>query len=439
MIRRLARLLNLLIIGVLILAACSSEKSINEYLNDGRTHLENGELSKAIASLEEVLKRDPGLSEAHRLMGEALARSERWPESVTQFEAYQALANEDAAAYYWLGRAYVQTGDLKKAAATFGEGARIDPSFLESHSEEIAEAADDILKAGKSALDTNDLETATDLLTIVAPLVPGEGDIFILLGQAHQQANNLSQALQAFANALELSPELGLEYSNEIEELAQEGMETGQAAFDRGDLATAVEIVQSVTTVRPDDPKAHFLLGNIYNQANDYASAIQEYQNVLRLEPDSSSAHTNIGVVHYKMGDLQAAVQEYQLALDLEPDDAETHYLLGAAYVQMEQLELGKREFETALELNDQFAPPYIGLGNIYLLQSQVEMALEMAQKSIALSPNSPESFFLLGQVNIQMGNLSEARAALEKVLTLNPAQHWREQVQTMLESLDSE
>jgi protein O-GlcNAc transferase len=439
MVRRPTRILTFIVLVALLLSACSGKKSIDEYLRDGQAYLESGDTSKAIAALEEALKKDPGLAEAHRLLGEALQRSGRWPEAVKQFEAYQALAKDDPVAYLLLGQAYAKTGEMEKAATTFAEGVRIDPSFLVSHREEIAAAANDFLQAGKEALQAGDLATATELLTIVAPLVPGQGEVYILLGQAHQRANDVVQALTAFANAISVSPELATEYADEIEALAEQGLGMGQAALDSGDLATAAQIMEAVAALLPNDPKAHFLLGNVFNQANQFAQAIEQYQTVLRLEADSSSAHTNMGVVYYKMGDLETAIEEFNTALEIEPDDAETHYLLGAAYVQMEQLEQGEAEFEIALDLDDQLAPSYIGLGNVYLLRGDVGSALQMAQKAIALSPNSPEAYFLLGQVNIRLGNVIEARTALEKVLSLNPTSHWREQVERMLEGLESQ
>jgi cytochrome c-type biogenesis protein CcmH/NrfG len=184
------------------LSACAKSKTVEEYLKDGQNYLEDDDVSKAIASLEEVLKREPGQAEAHRLLGEALSREGRWPEAVAQFESYVNLDRDDAAALFSLGQAYVQTGDAVKAAQAFAEGARVDPSFLASHGEEIAAAADDILQAGRQALEAGDLATATQLLSIVAPLVPGEGDVYALLGEAHLQTNDVTKALGAFATAL---------------------------------------------------------------------------------------------------------------------------------------------------------------------------------------------------------------------------------------------
>jgi tetratricopeptide (TPR) repeat protein len=427
-----------LTISILILAACSSSKSAKEYVQDGRNYLESGERSKAIAALEEAIKREPELAEAHRLLGEALRDSGRWPEAVAEFKAYKTLASEDGAAYFLLGWAYAQTGDSKEAAATFAEGVDVDPSFLDSYQEEIAEVAEDILRDGREALAAGDLATANELLTIVASLVPDRGEVYFALGQAHLQADDMIQALAAFANAVSLSPELATEHAEEIAALAQRGLERGQAALDAGDLDTAAQIIGAVTALQPNEANAFFLMGNIYNQANLFVQAIEQYQTVLKLEPDSSSAHTNMGVVYYKMGDLEMAIQEYDAALRIEPDDAETHYLMGAAYVQMDQLEQGMTEFIAALTLDDQLAPAYVGLGNVYLLQGDLELALDALEQATALSPNSPEAFFALGQVYIQLGNVAEARSALERVLSLNPDPRWREQAERLLESLNS-
>ncbi len=433
-----ASLSALLLLSVLILSACSGEKRVEEYLSDGQKYLESGDLSKAIAALDEALKRDPGSAEAHRLLGEALGRSERWPEAVKEFEAYRTLAKQDTAAYFLLGRAYVQTGELEKAAAAFAEGVRVDPTALDSHREEIAAAAEDILRAGQEAMAAGDRATATELLTLVAPLVPGQGAVYFALGQAHLEANDVVQALVAFANAVSLSPELGAEHADELNPLAQKGLELGQAALDAGDLNTAAQIVSAVIRLLPDEPKAHFLLGNIYNQANQLMQAIEQYQIVLNLEPASASAHTNMGVVYYKMGELETAIREYTLALQIEPDDPETHYLLGAAHVQREELEQAKVEFEAALAQDDQLAPAFIGLGNVHMLEGDLEAALGALEQATALSPTSPEAYFALGQVHIQLGNVAEARTALERVLALSPDPRWREQAQRLLESLNS-
>ncbi|MCP4536438.1 MAG: tetratricopeptide repeat protein, partial [Chloroflexi bacterium] len=196
------------------------------------------------------------------------------------------------------------------------------------------------------------------------------------------------------------------------------------------------------------EAKAHFLLGNIYNQVNQLDQAMEHYQTVLRLDPDSSSVHTNMGVVHYKTGELEAAIQEFDTALQLEPDDAETRYLLGAAYVQMamspsgqvqaELIAQGQAEFETALTLDDQLAPAYIGLGNVYILQEEFELAQSVLEEAVTLSPNSPEAYFALGQVHYSMNDIAAARSAWEHVLALNPDPAWQEQTERMLESLGS-
>jgi protein O-GlcNAc transferase len=443
MVKQLVRMVILLVfVFPLLLGAilgCSAEKTADQYLGEGRDYLEKGEPSKAIAALEEALKRDAELAEAQRLIGEALKENGRWAEALDHFKIYQTLAGDDPAAYLSLGEAYAKTGDLEKAATAFSEAARLDPSYLEKHSEEISAAADTFLKAGRRALEEGDLAMATELLSAVAPLVPGQGELYVLLGQAQQQAGNTVQALTAYANAIELSPELVGQYAAEIEALAQQGIEQAEAAADSGELERAVETMQAVITLRPDESRPHFVLGNFYNEADQLLQAIEQYEAVLAIDPDNASALTNLGVVYYKMGDLDKAIATYQDALAVEPDDAETHYLLGAAYVQMERLAESKAEFDRAIELNDQLAPPYIGLANIQLLQGDLDAALQALEKAIELAPSSPEAYFALGQVYLQQGNIEEARTALEQVLTLNPAPHWRQQVENILQSLESE
>ncbi len=436
---RCTRWLTLFILVVLLVSACSREKSAAAYLEDGRKNLESGDPLKAVAALEEALKREPGLAEANQLLGAALGQLDRWPEAVKPLEAYQALAPDQAQAYFALGEAYVQTGQLEKAVQIFAQGIQISPAYLSDHRAEMERITASILQAGQKALQAGDLPTASHLLDSVAPLVSGQGDIYLALGQAQLQAGDLGSALTAYGHAVGQNPELATEWSVEIDDLIQQGLERGQTALDAGDLSTATRLLQAVVALAPDLAQAHFVLGNAYNQADQLVQAKEQYETVLNLEPDSASALTNLGVVYYKAGDLDAAIQQFQQALHIESDDAETHYLLGAAYVQKEQLEQGKAEFKAALALDDQLAPPYIGLGNIYLLQADYDAALEALQQAITLAPNSPEAYFALAQVYIQLDDTDHARAALERVLSLNPAPYWRQQAETLLQSLTSD
>jgi len=67
----------------------------------------------------EFFKENP--AQIHFSNGMKNSLSNNLEEAVKEFEAYKALAKQDTAAYFLLGRAYVHAGDLEKAAAAFAE------------------------------------------------------------------------------------------------------------------------------------------------------------------------------------------------------------------------------------------------------------------------------------------------------------------------------
>jgi tetratricopeptide (TPR) repeat protein len=53
--------------------------------------------------------------------------------------------------------------------------------------------------------------------------------------------------------------------------------------------------------INPDDPEAHYNLGNALVQKGGLDSAITQYQEVLRLKPDFSPAQDNLAKVQALM------------------------------------------------------------------------------------------------------------------------------------------
>ena len=70
---------------------------------------------------------------------------------------------------------------------------------------------------------------------------------------------------------------------------------------------------------RPDNPRAHYNLGNILTVGKP-GEAISHYPEAVRLKPDYVDPHVNFGAVLFAQGELPEAIAQFTEAVRLKPD-----------------------------------------------------------------------------------------------------------------------
>ncbi|MDR2344243.1 MAG: tetratricopeptide repeat protein [Spirochaetaceae bacterium] len=74
-----------------------------------------------------------------------------------------------------------------------------------------------------------------------------------------------------------------------------------------GDNAGALEDLNLIVSLTPDDPQAYNSRGIIYEKCGDYTAARADYEHALWLNPDSAEARHNISNLNEKLGVLNLA------------------------------------------------------------------------------------------------------------------------------------
>jgi hypothetical protein len=94
----------------------------------------------------------------------------------------------------------------------------------------------------------------------------------------------------------------------------------GFAALQHGDIAAAVEQLETACRQMPDDYYAHMYLGAAYGQAERHANAVTVLTRAVELEPANPQARYNLGIALERAGWPQEALTAFQQALTLQPD-----------------------------------------------------------------------------------------------------------------------
>ena len=211
----------------------------------------------------DTLVRNPACLPARYNLGQALAEKGQTDEAIIQFQEAINLKPDLANAHTSLGNALLTKGQTNEAIGQYQEAIRVEP--------------DDALAYNN-------------------------------LGYALLRKGQIEEAIGQFQQALRLQPGFTLAQGNLATALEQKA-QTAEA-ISRDNEAIGLEQTQEAVRLNPDDPQAHYNLGNALARNNRMDEAIRQYQEALRLKPDSFQPHLALALILPRAGRLKdAAIQ----------------------------------------------------------------------------------------------------------------------------------
>ena len=111
-----------------------------------------------------------------------------------------------------------------------------------------------------------------------------------------------------------------------VEETAPEDpnavlIDQAEAAMQHDDFATAEATLQKVVAAKPDDYRAWFDLGYVYNATQRRTDAINAYRKAVAAKPDVFESNLNLGLLLAKQGDNAEAAKYLKAATQLKPSE----------------------------------------------------------------------------------------------------------------------
>jgi putative PEP-CTERM system TPR-repeat lipoprotein len=310
--------------------------------------------------------------------------------------------------------------------------------------------------------------------------LPDQVELLDRLGRSQQLAGEMTQAESTFQHLTELQPGRAQPYLRlaEVELLrdkpdsAKESLRRARSADPadrdavRASVAMALRakrypeataLVRDFQSIRPDDPIAAVLRGDVEAHQRHWAEAQSAYREAMAKAPQSGelalrlygalleggkqaeaeqlssrwqAAHpTDIGFAHQRASaamdakDWAGAEQQYRALLERRPDDIIALNNLAMALVRLEKpgaLPLAER----AAALAPDQAPVLDTLASVLTADRQLAKAIEWQRKSVELAPRATDYRMRLVKLYLQAGDKGRARdelAVLAKGDASNP------------------
>ncbi|KAK9853354.1 hypothetical protein WJX84_002688 [Apatococcus fuscideae] len=208
-------------------------------------------------------------------------------------------------------------------------------------------------------------------------------------------------------------------------------MEAGFRAASRHDYDKAIRCFEQALSIRPDDPRVFFRLGNALFAQQRYAESRRCFGQSLelaRLPEDGTllpKVHVNLGIAMEAEGLLLGACEHYREAAAQNADHFRALKLLGSALYALGDFEGARHELQQALQLQPDYADALCDLGCTFCALGQTGNARKAFSDALLVAPDHLEALFNKGNLHRQCSDFEDAVMCYEHVLRLDN-NHWR-------------
>ena len=194
-----------------------------------------------------------------------------------------------------------------------------------------------------------------------------------------------------------------------------------QAALEKQDYKSAVDLLTKYLADAPKDPVGHFQLGYAYTALKQWTQAAAEYKQAIALDPKLAPAQLNLGLVLLR-SDPAAAVEPLRQAATLSPNETRPQRLLAMALERSGQPAEAAAAYRTAVKIAPKDFDAHYELARILLSLKQPAQAEPEFRQALALQPKSPDALAGLAESLAEQNKTDEGTKELEAYLAVRPA-----------------
>jgi tetratricopeptide (TPR) repeat protein len=183
----------------------------------------------------------------------------------------------------------------------------------------------------------------------------------------------------------------------------------GEIEIREGKSSDAVNTLQTVLKVDPNNAVAHYQLGLAFAQLGNGNRAESEWRDAVRLSPDIVEAHRALAGVAIQRRDPGSLAQEAAQIIAIQPAAPDGYLLHAVADIDRKQFAAANEYLKRSLERDPNNSAVYVQMGNMYMAENQLVEAQRAYQQALDQDPNSTEA--LGGVLNVDLVQKQPDRA----------------------------
>ncbi|CAK8991881.1 Protein O-mannosyl-transferase TMTC2 (Transmembrane and TPR repeat-containing protein CG4341), partial [Durusdinium trenchii] len=147
-----------------------------------------------------------------------------------------------------------------------------------------------------------------------------------------------------------------------------------------------IALWKSVLSVRPENPRAWFMLGSEYFGRDRFEEALPLYEKAVSFQMPIGEFYAGLADCLRELGQPDAAVENYQRAIELTPSLAKAHNGLGVVRQRQGNLDAAQGAFQQAHDLG--LPEARYNLANVLIEQGELAAAVPLLEESLAEHPD---------------------------------------------------
>jgi len=209
------------------------------------------------------------------------------------------------------------------------------------------------------------------------------------------------------------------------------GLSLGAGPVAAREKPPTLRQLKQAVAANPQDPQAHYALGEKYESQGKMKQARREYKTALSLKPDDAKGLYRMGRLMEKLGELEPAIKIIKEAVKLNPELAEARSLLAAAYnkqgmalIKGGSLDAAREAFEAGLQARGgpaETAALGNNLGCLYVREDRLDQAIGTFQEVLRQNPDVAQARYNLALIYYQQGDYQAANQEFFALKGINP------------------
>lgn len=201
--------------------------------------------------------------------------------------------------------------------------------------------------------------------------------------------------------------------ASEGERLVILGLDAGV----KGRADEQLEMYTKLVELFPEDERAHFILGGLYNGRQDYDRAIAEYRKATEINPEFAPAYNLLGYAARAAGEFDVADEAFQDYIRVLPDEPNPYDSYAEFLMKRGRFDESIEQYRKALEVDSTFQFSLVGIANNQILKGEFEAARQTLQELYDNAEDDAErrqALFWIAASHVHEGNREAAIKTLE-------------------------
>jgi len=263
----------------------------------GVLHFQRGEFSEALRQIDDALKINPNVADAHNNRGNALKKLNRPEQALASYDRAIALKPDDAATFNNRGSALKELEQLEEALADFDQAIELRPAFAEAFN-----------NRGNVCRELERFDEALSDYDKALALHANNPDAFNNRGAVLNKLERFEEALADLDKAIALKPDHAEAHYNR-----------GTTLVDLRRFEGALAEFDKAIALRPDYAQAYYSRGTAYLALTRIDEALADFDRAIGFKADHPHAWWNRALGKLLTGRYREGWAEYEWRLQVDP------------------------------------------------------------------------------------------------------------------------